>query len=629
MWFATLLPVDRFFLRRRPQHRRPALCCLTLESLEDRCVPSTYNVVDLGAFSPSAINSAGQIAGAANGRATLWQNGALTDLGTAGRANDLNDTGQVVGQSGAFLWDSSSGLRPLNFSAAYGVNSSSQVVGTSNVYNITMGKTVPHAYFWSPGGGAQDINAYLAGGGDGSEARAINQEGQVVGWTQHYISLDSGWYGAGWTAISNNAYVWDSATSTRTSVGALPGDSASRALDINNLGQVIGTSGNVVGIRYVGYVYTPREAFLWQNGVLTDLGMPSASAINDLGEVVGGHSLWQSGTLTDLNTLIDPSSGWVITSALDINDNGQIVGQGTLNGVAHSFLLDPADPSGTVGFAVTGFPASTTAGAAGSFTVTALDGSGAPASLPSLYTFTMADAGVHTFTATLKTAGTQSITLTDTAHGMSGTAGGIAVQPAAVSKLVVSSFPSPVTAGVAGSFTVTAEDAYGNSVSGYTGTIHFTSSDPKAVLPADYTFTGNSSQTFSATLKTAGAQSITATDMAMAGLAGSDAGIQVNPAAVSRLAISGPASVSVGTAFSVTVTAYDIYGNVATGYLGTVAFKSSDSTASLPANYTFTAADKGAHTFTGLKLKKKGTQTITLTDTSNSTVTGTISINVG
>ena len=74
------------------------------------------------------------IVGAANGDAALWQNGTITDLGASGQANDLNDTGQVVGKaSGAFLWDSSSGLRGLGFSSAYGVNPSSQVVGTGTV----------------------------------------------------------------------------------------------------------------------------------------------------------------------------------------------------------------------------------------------------------------------------------------------------------------------------------------------------------------------------------------------------------------------------------------------------------------------------------------------------------------
>jgi hypothetical protein len=50
----------------------------------------------------------------------------------------------------------------------------------------------------------------------------------------------------------------------------------------------------------------------------------------------------------------------------------------------------------------------------------------------------------------------------------------------------------------------------------------------------------------------------------------------------------------------------DAYGNVVTGYRGTIAFRSSDPTAGLPKNYTFTAADQGVHTFTGLVLKKKG-----------------------
>ena len=42
---------------------------------------------------------------------------------------------------------------------------------------------------------------------------------------------------------------------------------------------------------------------------------------------------------------------------------------------------------------------------------------------------------------------------------------------------------------MAGSFTVTAQDAYGNRATGYTGTVHFTSSDAQASLPVDYTFT--------------------------------------------------------------------------------------------------------------------------------------------
>jgi adhesin/invasin len=70
-----------------------------------------------------------------------------------------------------------------------------------------------------------------------------------------------------------------------------------------------------------------------------------------------------------------------------------------------------------------------------------------------------------------------------------------------------------------------------------------------------------------------------------------------------------------------TVTVEDAYGNVVTGYTGRVHFTSSDQTAALPANYTFTAADKGVHAFVSLVLRKRGKQTITITDTLNSLLT--------
>src|SRR5262249_35823714 len=148
---------------------------------------------------------------------------------------------------------------------------------------------------------------------------------------------------------------------------------------------------------------------------------------------------------------------------------------------------------------------------------------------------------------------------------------------------------------------------------------------PQAVLPGDYTFTAADAGThaFSATLKTAGTQSLTGTDTADAALAGTQS-VTVNPAAASRLLLSAPASVKAGARFSLTVTVVDAYGNVVTGYRGRVAFRSSDATANLPRNYTFTAADQGVHTFTGLVLKKKGKQTFTLTDTLDGSLTASV-----
>ena len=195
--------------------------------------------------------------------------------------------------------------------------------------------------------------------------------------------------------------------------------------------------------------------------------------------------------------------------------------------------------------------------------------------------------------------------------------------------LALGGFPSPATAGAAGSFTITARNADGTTDTAYTGTVHFTGSDPQAVLPADYTFTAADAgvHTFSATLKTAGTQSLTATDTVTGRIFGSQEGIVVNPAGASQLIIGGVPGVTHGVAFSLTLTLVDAYGNIATGYTGTLSFRSSDSTASLPANYTFTAADAGQHTFKMI-LRKKGKQTLTITDPLNSALTDSVSISV-
>jgi hypothetical protein len=188
---------------------------------------------------------------------------------------------------------------------------------------------------------------------------------------------------------------------------------------------------------------------------------------------------------------------------------------------------------------------------------------------------------------------------------------------------------TPWVAGVAHGVTVTAKDAYGNTATGYTGTIRFTSTDPAATLPADYTFTAADAGThvFSAnvTLKTAGSQSVTATDTVTASIHGSQTGIVVTPAALSKLAVSGLTTPrTAGSTGSIRVTATDAYGNRSTGYLGTVHFTSTDrQAAKLPANYSFTVADAGTHVFSAnVILKTAGTQSVTATDTVTASLHG-------
>jgi hypothetical protein len=175
------------------------------------------------------------------------------------------------------------------------------------------------------------------------------------------------------------------------------------------------------------------------------------------------------------------------------------------------------------------------------------------------------------------------------------------------------------TAGQSFNLTVTAQQPGGGTDTGYVGTVHFTSSDVQAGLPADFTFAASDdgTYTFAVTLKTAGSQSITATDTATPAINGTLSGISVSPAAASQLVLSGLSSTATaGAALNFTVTAEDPYGNVATDYTGTVQFTSSDTAASLPANYTFTNANQGVQTFT-LTFETPGTQSVTVTDTSS------------
>jgi hypothetical protein len=288
-------------------------------------------------------------------------------------------------------------------------------------------------------------------------------------------------------------------------------------------------------------------------------------------------------------------------------------------------------------------PASATAGASFSFTVTPQDqfnntatsysgtvhftSSAAKAVLPANYTFTTADAGVHTFAATLRSAGSQSITTADTATPtIFGSSQSIAISPAATDHLILSQFPSKTTAGVGHNLRITAQDLYGNATPAFADTVTFSSTDSQALLPASYAFGSGDMgvHNFSATLNTAGTQSIRVQDLSHANIPTAKmSGITVTPAAASRLQVSGfPSSVLTGTAHNFTVTALDAYGNVATAYLGTVGFTSTDSQSALPGNYSFASGDGGVHTFSATLNTGGSNQTITAADTANAGITG-------
>ncbi len=276
-------------------------------------------------------------------------------------------------------------------------------------------------------------------------------------------------------------------------------------------------------------------------------------------------------------------------------------------------------------------PAAATAGTPITVNVTALDqfnnlvtgytgtvhftSTDAQAALPGNTTLT---SGTGSFSVTLKTVGAQSVAATDTITStITGTSGTITVGATTATHLLVSA-PAAATAGAPFFVTVTALDQFNNIATGYAGTVHFTSTDGQAVLPANTTLTSGTGS-FSVTLKTAGARTVTATDAVTSSITGTSGAITVSTTTATHFLVSAPAAATAGTAITVNVTALDPFNNVVTAYTGMVHVTSSDAQAVLPTN-AFLSSGTGSFLVT---LKTAGAQTVTATDTVTSTITGT------
>jgi probable HAF family extracellular repeat protein len=283
-----------------------------------------YEIIDLGVDSfyqthAVDINNSGQIVGFSTtygGPQSFFEysNNNMTYL-DSGVANAINDSGAIVGHGGgfgAFFYENGSlidlGIPGGNGgSEAFDINNNRQIVGYSQTgYGI-------HAFLWEDG----EMSDLGTLGGRSSYARAINDYGQVVGYSRY--SYVEGTY--------DHAFLYDNGT--MIDLGTL-GGTASRAYGINDYGQVVGESRTISG---------EWHAFLWGNGVMTDLGTlagntSTAMDINNNGQIVGysisstgyNHAfLYENGSMTDLGTL-DGEGSIAGSNAFAINDAGQIVG---------------------------------------------------------------------------------------------------------------------------------------------------------------------------------------------------------------------------------------------------------------------------------------------------------------
>ena len=150
--------------------------------------------------------------------------------------------------------------------------------------------------------------------------------------------------------------------------------------------------------------------------------------------------------------------------------------------------------------------------------------------------------GTGFFAAVLKSTGPQTITATDTITASITGDAAITVNalPGVATHFTVSA-PIDSVAGNAFVFVVTALDQSNVTATGYLGTVHVASSDPQSLLPPSMTLT-NGIGFFVAILRTAGTQTITATDATTASINGTSNSVSV---AVSALHHFGFTSVAV------------------------------------------------------------------------------------
>jgi probable HAF family extracellular repeat protein len=255
--------------------------------------------------------------------------------------SDINNAGQVVGlayTSGnighAFLWTPDQGMRDLGTlggpgSRATAVNNAGQVVGFSDLPTGPTG--LRHAFLWTSSGGMQDLGSIGQSLGE-SFALDINDAGQIVGWTRE---VPDG---------ALRAFLWTQGAGMQD-LGSLGPNANAMASGINNAGQVVGQSGLAAPSSAASH------AVLWTPGQgMQDLGtlggsISEAVAINSAGQVVGWS--WASDTapwtsavvftpgqgVQDLGTLAGGRS-----QAIAINDAGQVVGFSVVGSDEHAFL---------------------------------------------------------------------------------------------------------------------------------------------------------------------------------------------------------------------------------------------------------------------------------------------------
>jgi probable HAF family extracellular repeat protein len=355
----------------------------TLQEYQNGTEPrGAYTVTDIGTSNsvwvfPSGLNEAGQVIGTrgetnGNVRGFFWHDGAMEDITPAGADSinifSLNDYGQIVGQyrdgNGLhnFLWQSGAGtdlsFPPLYPNASFlrpQINNRGEIMG-----NYVDASQLPHGFIWRDGALIE-----IAPAAAWSYALGLNNLGLVIG-----AAFDADWTGHG--------FVWQDGTITPLPQppdrGALndAGDAAIGYRDPATQTQRVATFQNGVltplGTGYAGDLVAGRAinafghvlvrngtAGVWHDGQLAVVSALNGhwvwpQAFNDLDVVVGESTtpsgathavIWHNSHTTDLSYLVPQGSGLELSSAIAVNNAGQVLVKASQDGWSHTLLLTP------------------------------------------------------------------------------------------------------------------------------------------------------------------------------------------------------------------------------------------------------------------------------------------------
>jgi uncharacterized protein (TIGR03437 family) len=304
----------------------------------------------------------------------LYSKGVLTDLGQTGKPSvptGVNDSGVVVGayvdvdlskglSVSPFIYQNGS-LQPF-----VGVPDNAAPFGLSNAGDSAATQVAEGGFNFFV---ASQALLITGAGTSTTLSSAEASQGFAFG-----ISAAGDWIAGGTANVishqlaSLNGTLWHAGAFQALPV--VPNFNYATATGVNDAGSASGMAFTFDFTQLVD-PHATGHAVLFENGAVTDLGTLStdrtsaATGINNSGTVVGfstalapdlslfagpeletaaslSHAfVYTNGTMYDLNRQLINGTGWQLTSAIAVNDAGQIVGTGIVNQQQHAFLLTP------------------------------------------------------------------------------------------------------------------------------------------------------------------------------------------------------------------------------------------------------------------------------------------------